>query len=73
LPKSAASSYTHAWRLYLRSIDNEDLRPLVARVVFKLHDSFSQPTRGFFLFTFSGLLFLFARSRRPASGGGTAI
>lgn len=46
LPKTATSSHTHAWRLYVRGANNEDLRPLVARVVFKLHESFQQPTRG---------------------------
>ncbi len=45
IPKTAGSAHTHAWKLYLRGARGEDLRPLVARVVFKLHESFAQPIR----------------------------
>ncbi len=61
LVKTAGSAHTHVWRVYLRGARGEDLRPLVARVVFKLHESFQQPVRSQWLLRKSLLLcFLFA-------------
>lgn len=37
---------THKWTVYLRGLHGEDLSPYVSKVVFKLHDSFKDPTRG---------------------------
>jgi YEATS family len=36
---------THQWTLYLRGPNNEDLSPVIEKVVFQLHASFAQPIR----------------------------
>jgi hypothetical protein len=41
-------SYTHKWICYLRGVNNEDLSYLIKKVVFVLHSSFQNPTRGTF-------------------------
>jgi YEATS domain-containing protein 4 len=46
LARTAGSAHTHAWRLFLRGARGSDLTPLLARVVFKLHESFPSPSRG---------------------------
>jgi YEATS domain-containing protein 4 len=38
-------SATHRWHLYVRGLNNEDLSPVVSRVLFQLHPSFAKPTR----------------------------
>jgi YEATS domain-containing protein 4 len=37
---------SHKWTVYLRGIENEDLSYFIEKVSFKLHESFSEPTRG---------------------------
>lgn len=36
---------THQWTLYLRGPNDEDLSPVIERVVFQLHASFARPLR----------------------------
>jgi hypothetical protein len=43
--KRAGEYQTHRWHIYLRGANNEDLTPLVERVIFQLHPSFNNPTR----------------------------
>ena len=45
LKKPDANNNTHQWTLYLRGPNNEDLSTGIAKVVFQLHPSFSQPIR----------------------------
>lgn len=42
--KKPESNHTHKWKVYVRGV-NEDLSFFIKKVVFKLHDSFSEPTR----------------------------
>jgi YEATS domain-containing protein 4 len=60
IQKTSASAHTHAWKLYLRGVKNEDLRPLVARVIFKLHESFQQPVRSALVWPRSAAVLIFA-------------
>mmetsp|Transcript_53095 Transcript_53095/g.126329 ORF Transcript_53095/g.126329 Transcript_53095/m.126329 type:complete len:240 (+) Transcript_53095:24-743(+) len=43
--KRAGEFQTHKWHIYLRGANNEDLTPLIERVIFQLHPSFNNPTR----------------------------
>jgi hypothetical protein len=45
LGKQADEFQTHEWTLFVRGPNNEDLSPVVAKVVFQLHASFAQPSR----------------------------
>ena len=46
LGKKADEFQTHEWTLYLRGPNHqEDLSPVISKVVFHLHASFAQPTR----------------------------
>ncbi|CAM6095183.1 unnamed protein product [Calypogeia fissa] len=45
LGKKADEYHSHKWTVYVRSASNEDLGPLIKRVVFQLHPSFNNPTR----------------------------
>jgi YEATS domain-containing protein 4 len=38
-------SHTHQWTVFVRGAGGSDISPFVKKVVFKLHDSFAQPTR----------------------------
>ena len=39
-------SKTHSWTVYVRGMHGEDISAYVSKVVFKLHESFPNPTRG---------------------------
>mmetsp|Transcript_49587 Transcript_49587/g.103460 ORF Transcript_49587/g.103460 Transcript_49587/m.103460 type:complete len:270 (-) Transcript_49587:9-818(-) len=43
--KRAPEFQTFRWHVYVRGANNEDLSPLIDRVVFQLHPSFNNPTR----------------------------
>lgn len=43
--KRAQEFQTHKWHIYVRGANNEDLSPLIERVIFQLHPSFNNPTR----------------------------
>lgn len=43
--KKADEHNTHEWTLFLRAANQEDLSPVISKVVFQLHPSFAQPTR----------------------------
>ncbi len=45
LGKKADEYHSHRWTVYVRSPMNEDLSPMVKKVVFHLHHSFDQPVR----------------------------
>jgi YEATS domain-containing protein 4 len=45
LGKQADEFQTHEWTLFLRGPNQEDLSPVIAKVVFQLHASFAQPVR----------------------------
>jgi len=45
LGKNAKDHATHKWTAYFRHADNEDITDIVKKVVFKLHESFADPTR----------------------------
>eukprot|EP00249_Psilotum_nudum_P003283 c16676_g1_i1 orf=492-1307(-) len=45
LGKKADEYHSHKWTVYIRSASNEDLGPVIKRVVFQLHPSFNNPTR----------------------------
>ena len=43
--KKAEQERSHRWTVYVRGPNNEDLSPVIKRVLFQLHESFDQPTR----------------------------
>lgn len=45
LGKKADEFSTHKWSLYLRGPNDEDISHCIAKVIFELHPSFSQPLR----------------------------
>merc|ERR1739848_757626 len=45
LGKKADEYHSHKWTVYVRSPVNEDLSPVVKKVVFHLHHSFAEPVR----------------------------
>ncbi|EFJ24512.1 hypothetical protein SELMODRAFT_174113 [Selaginella moellendorffii] len=45
LGKKADDLHSHKWTVYIRSATNEDLGPIISKVVFQLHPSFNNPTR----------------------------
>ena len=45
LGKKADEFSTHKWSLYLRGPNDEDISLSIAKVIFQLHPSFSQPVR----------------------------
>lgn len=44
--KKPDNDRTHKWTVFVRGFNNEDISTYVRKVVFKLHESFLQPTRG---------------------------
>lgn len=46
LGKRATEHQSHQWTVYVRAANNEDLSGVVKKVVFNLHPSFNNPTRG---------------------------
>ncbi len=46
VPKPIKQVRTHNWTVYVRGVYNEDISYFVKKVVFVLHDSFPNPTRG---------------------------
>lgn len=44
--KRPDSDHTHDWTIAVRGVDGEDLTPWVKKVVFKLHDTYANSTRG---------------------------
>eukprot|EP00897_Mesotaenium_endlicherianum_P001725 jgi/Mesen1/1580/ME000134S00706 len=45
LGKKADEFHSHKWMVYVRSATNDNLAPLIKKVVFQLHESFPNPTR----------------------------
>ncbi|KAK4773934.1 hypothetical protein SAY87_028953 [Trapa incisa] len=45
LGRKASESQSHKWTVYVRGAKNEDLGPVIKRVIFQLHPSFNNPTR----------------------------
>eukprot|EP00429_Kryptoperidinium_foliaceum_P054274 CAMPEP_0176094962 /NCGR_PEP_ID=MMETSP0120_2-20121206/47592_1 /TAXON_ID=160619 /ORGANISM="Kryptoperidinium foliaceum, Strain CCMP 1326" /LENGTH=271 /DNA_ID=CAMNT_0017428917 /DNA_START=131 /DNA_END=946 /DNA_ORIENTATION=+ len=45
LGKNADEFQTHEWTLFVRGPNQEDLSPVISKVVFQLHASFAQPVR----------------------------
>lgn len=43
--KPSDPSHTHKWAVYLRGVDGQDLSVYIAKVEFKLHESFAEPVR----------------------------
>jgi len=43
--RTEKDGHTHAWRVYLRPFENEDLSVFVKKVQFKLHNSYAVPIR----------------------------
>lgn len=46
LGKKSEESATHRWKLYIKGPRDEDISTFVEKVVFTLHPSFAEPTRG---------------------------
>lgn len=44
--KSTPEGFTHDWELFIRGADNTDIQHFVDKVVFYLHESFTNPKRG---------------------------
>lgn len=44
--KKPENEHTHKWTVFVRGFNNEDISTYVRKVVFKLHESFLQPSRG---------------------------
>ena len=49
LGKRATETATHEWVCYVEGKNGADISKWVARVDFKLHDSFEEPLKGVFL------------------------
>lgn len=47
--KKPESDHTHKWTVYVKGTNEEDISAYIKRVSFKLHESFSNPTRSTFL------------------------
>uniref|UniRef100_A0A915L9Y4 D-lactate dehydratase n=1 Tax=Romanomermis culicivorax TaxID=13658 RepID=A0A915L9Y4_ROMCU len=43
--KREEDNHTHSWTLYVKPYLNEDMSKYVRKIVFKLHDSYANPTR----------------------------
>ncbi|XP_057338108.1 protein AF-9 [Microplitis mediator] len=43
--RTTPEGYTHDWDLYVRGVDNADISQYIKKVVFQLHDTFSNPKR----------------------------
>jgi len=43
--KDSIPTKTHHWQVYVRGCSNEDLSYVIRKVVFKLHESFDEPSR----------------------------
>ncbi|KAJ1960286.1 NuA4 histone H4 acetyltransferase complex and the SWR1 complex subunit, partial [Dimargaris xerosporica] len=43
--KPLVPEHTHRWTVSLRGVNNEDISYYVRKVVFKLHETYPQPTR----------------------------
>ena len=46
LGKRATETKAYQWAVYVRAANNEDLSGVIKKVVFSLHPSFENPTRG---------------------------
>lgn len=46
LPKKLANGYTHKWVAYVRGHNDSKIEHCIQRVVFRLHESFSDHIRG---------------------------
>lgn len=60
--KKPDNDHTHKWTVFVRGFNNEDISTYVRKVVFKLHESFLQPTRGILIninVTFEFILLIF--------------
>ncbi|SCU80443.1 LAMI_0B02410g1_1 [Lachancea mirantina] len=44
-PPNAPVEHTHMWTIYVKGPQGEDLSTFIKRVVFKLHDTYPNPTR----------------------------
>lgn len=44
--KKPENEHTHKWTVFVCGFNNEDISTYVRKVVFKLHESFLQPSRG---------------------------
>ncbi|CCF60267.1 hypothetical protein KAFR_0J02030 [Kazachstania africana CBS 2517] len=44
-PPNAPAEHTHLWTIFVRGPNNEDISYYVKKVVFKLHDTYNNPTR----------------------------
>lgn len=44
-PANAPVEHTHVWTIFLRGLENEDVSYYIKQVVFKLHDTYPNPTR----------------------------
>ena len=44
--KNSDNEHTHKWTIFVRGFNNEDISTYVRKVIFKLHESFLQPSRG---------------------------
>lgn len=43
--EKAPTDHTHTWRIFVEGVDGEDISKWVRKVVFKLHDTYNNPTR----------------------------
>lgn len=43
--KKPESDHTHKWTVYVKGAFNDDISAYVKKVVFRLHESFTNPTR----------------------------
>jgi transcription initiation factor IIF auxiliary subunit len=47
--KSGSGESTHKWSVFLRHPEGSDLSYAIQKVVFQLHNTFAEPTRGLLL------------------------
>lgn len=46
LNKKLANGYTHKWTIFVRGANSSKIEHCIQKVVFELHDSFTEPYRG---------------------------
>lgn len=47
--KRTIEGYTHDWEIHVRGCDNADIHYYVEKVVFHLHNTFTNPKRGIYI------------------------
>ena len=67
LTKPTKENFTHEWAVYVRGAEKFNIEHFVEKVVFHLHPSFANPTRGMHCVCVCVLVYIYVIRRRSAS------